>query len=186
MIHLCPVTCFTDGLYAPENRHPGLHSRRTSLAHPVANFAGRRPRLRGFCALLLGFVLSVLSFGPALAERTVEGRVTVVRDVDTIVVDGTPIRLNGVDGPETSNRAGREARIFMERLVHGRTVACVLNGERTYDRWVGVCYLDGQDIGAVAIANGFALDCRRYSGGRYAHLETPAARNRLSRAGYCR
>ena len=134
----------------------------------------------------MGLALSFLSFSPALAERTIEGRVTVVRDVDTIVVAGTPVRLNGVDGPETSNRAGREARAFMERLVHGHTVACVLNGDRTYDRWVGVCYLDGQDIGAVAIANGHALDCRRFSGGRYAHLETPASRARLARAGYCR
>jgi micrococcal nuclease len=62
----------------------------------------------------------------------------------------------------------------------------LLNGERTYDRWVGVCYLDGQDIGAIAVANGHALDCRRYSGGRYRDLEIPAARSRIQRAGYCR
>ena len=47
---------------------------------------------------------------PALAVRTIEGRVTVVRDVDTIIVAGTAVRLNGVDGPETSTRYGREAR----------------------------------------------------------------------------
>jgi micrococcal nuclease len=46
--------------------------------------------------------------------------------------------------------------------------------------------LDGQDIGAIAVANGHALDCRRYSGGRYRDLETPAARSRIQRAGYCR
>lgn len=131
--------------------------------------------------VLLGF-LAV----PALADRVIEGRVTVVRDVDTIVVAGTPVRLNGLDGPETSGRIGREARVFMDRLVRGQTVACTLNGERTYDRWVGVCYLDGQDIGAIAVASGHALDCRRYSGGRYRNLETPAARSRIQRAGYCR
>lgn len=122
---------------------------------------------------------------PALADRVIEGRVTVVRDVDTIVVAGTPVRLNGVDGPEVSSRAGRDARTFMTRLVRGEMVSCNLNGERTYDRWVGVCYLDGQDIGAIAVANGHALDCRRYSGGRYRDLETPAARSRIRRAGYC-
>jgi endonuclease YncB( thermonuclease family) len=122
---------------------------------------------------------------PAFADRVIEGRVTVVRDVDTIVVAGTPVRLNGLDGPETSTRIGREARTFMTRLVRGQTVTCQLNGERTYDRWVGVCYLDGQDIGAIAVANGHALDCRRYSGGRYRGLETPAARSRIGRARYC-
>jgi endonuclease YncB( thermonuclease family) len=123
--------------------------------------------------------------GPALADRVIEGRVTVVRDVDTIVVAGTPIRLNGMDGPETSTRIGREARTFMTSLVRGETVTCQLNGERTHDRWVGVCFLDGQDIGAIAVAEGHALDCRRYSGGRYRQLETPAARSRIQRAGYC-
>ena len=143
-----------------------------------------RPDLRhGHLAALLALLLLA---SPALADRTVEGRVTVVRDVDTIIVSGTPIRLNGVDGPETSTRYGREARAFMTRLVQGEMVVCSLNGDRTYDRWVGICYLDGEDIGAIAIGNGYALDCRRYSGGAYRHLETPEARSRLDRASYCR
>lgn len=136
--------------------------------------------LKIFPVLLLALIAT-----PALADRILEGRVTVVRDVDTIVVAGTPVRLNGLDGPEVSNRAGQEARAFMTRLVRGRTVTCQLNGERTYDRWVGVCFLDAQDIGAIAVANGHALDCRRYSGGRYRDLETPAARSRIGRARYC-
>lgn len=134
---------------------------------------------------ILSALLVALLATPALADQVLEGRVTVVRDVDTIVVAGTPIRLNGLDGPETSTRVGREARAFMTRLVRGETVTCRLNGERTHDRWVGLCYLDGQDIGAIAVANGHALDCRRYSGGRYRDLETPAARSRIGRARYC-
>jgi endonuclease YncB( thermonuclease family) len=131
-------------------------------------------------------ILVFLTAGPTFADRMIEGRVTVVRDVDTIVVGGTPVRLNGLDGPEISSRIGREARAFMNRLVQGETVTCRLNGERTHDRWVGVCFLDGQDIGAIAVANGHALDCRRYSGGRYRELETSAAQSRIQRAAYCR
>ena len=134
---------------------------------------------------ILPALLIALLAAPALADRVLEGRVTMVRDVDTIVVAGTPVRLNGLDGPETSTQVGREARTFMTRLVRGQTVTCQLNGERTHDRWVGVCFLNGQDIGAIAVANGHALDCRRYSGGRYRDLETPAARSRIGRARYC-
>jgi micrococcal nuclease len=134
---------------------------------------------------ILPALLIALLATPALADRILEGRVTVVRDVDTIVVAGTPVRLNGLDGPEVSTRSGRDARTFMTRLVRGQTVTCQLNGERTHDRWVGVCFLDGQDLGAIAVANGHALDCRRYSGGRYRDLETPAARSRIGRAPYC-
>lgn len=119
------------------------------------------------------------------SDRVVEGRVTKVRDVDTIVVSGTPIRLNGLDGPEVSTRAGRDAALFMRRLVGGKVLSCRLNGERTYDRWVGVCFLDGQDIAAIAVSQGHALDCARYSGGRYRKYETPAAKAKIQRAGYC-
>ncbi|OUD08483.1 nuclease [Marivivens niveibacter] len=112
-----------------------------------------------------------------------------VRDADTIVVAGVPVRLNGIDAPELGTRYGRDGKYFMERLLRGRNVTCELNGERTYDRWVGTCFidLDGQwtDIGAVVISNGYALDCRRYSGGRYRSFEPAGARTRLSQAGYC-
>lgn len=89
------------------------------------------------------------------------------------------MRLNGVDAPETPNLYGREAKSFMERVLRGRTVICDLNG----DRWVGTCFItvDGAfvDIGAIVISNGHALDCRRYSGGRYRSLEPAGARSRL-------
>ncbi|WP_171176265.1 thermonuclease family protein [Ruegeria sp. HKCCA4633] len=109
-----------------------------------------------------------------------------VRDADTIVVDGTPVRLNGVDAPELGTRSGQDAKRWMVNFLRGKNIECELNGERSYDRWVGVCFADGEDIGAAVIAAGHALDCARYSGGRYRQLETPAAKSRLSRAGYCR
>ena len=138
------------------------------------------------------FVASVaccLGIGAVQAEaRQISGSAQ-VRDADTIVVSGTPVRLNGVDAPETSNRYGRAAKSFMVRLLRGERVVCELNGERTYDRWVGTCYIEieGQwtDIGAIVIANGHALDCRRYSGGRYRSLEQAGARSRLPQASYC-
>ena len=109
-----------------------------------------------------------------------------VRDADTIVVDGTPVRLNGVDAPELGTRSGQDAKRWMVNYLRGKSISCDLNGERTHDRWVGVCYADGQDIGAAIIAAGHALDCARYSGGRYSHLEVTSARSRLRRASYCK
>ncbi len=73
----------------------------------------------------------------------------------------------------------------MKRLVGGQIVTCELNGDRTYDRWVGVCFLNGYDIGATAISEGHALDCARHSGGRYRKYETRAAQSRIRRARYC-
>lgn len=126
------------------------------------------------------FFLAVLVSATSVSAASIK-----VRDADTIVVDGTPVRLQGVDAPELKTRAGKDARRWMVNYLAGKEVQCDLTGERSYDRWIGVCYVDGVDIGGAVIAAGHALDCKRYSGGRYRHLETPAARSRIKRARYC-
>ncbi|SMP10292.1 thermonuclease family protein [Shimia sagamensis] len=108
-----------------------------------------------------------------------------VRDADTIVWDGTPVRFQGVDAPELKTRAGKDAKRWTVNYLRGKKVSCDLTGERSYDRYIGVCYADGKDIGAAVIAAGHALDCARYSGGRYRQFEQASAKNRIKRAGYC-
>ena len=55
----------------------------------------------------------------------------------------------------------------MCRIVGNNEVLCELNGERSYERVVGVCFLpDGTDIGAEIIRRGVALDCAHWSFGR--------------------
>ncbi len=131
-------------------------------------------------------MFKMVTIAVALFATTAAAGGLQVRDADTIVVDGTPVRLNGVDAPELGTRSGQDAKRWMVNFLRGKNIECELNGERSYDRWVGVCFADGEDIGAAVIAAGHALDCARYSGGRYRQLETPAAKSRLSRAGYCR
>ena len=123
-----------------------------------------------------------IAFALSIFAVTVQAQVQ-IRDADRIVVSGTPVRLNGVDTLELGTQAGRGARRWMVNYLSGRAVDCDLNGERTHDRWVGVCFADGEDIGAALIAAGHALDCRRYSGGGYAHLETASARSRIPACG---
>lgn len=73
----------------------------------------------------------------------------------------------------------------MANYLRGKDIACELTGERNRDRHIGVCYAGGVDLGIAVASAGHALDCRRYSGGRYAEFETPVAKSRLKRAGYC-
>jgi micrococcal nuclease len=72
----------------------------------------------------------------------------------------------------------------MTDLVMGKRVRCELNGDKTHDRLVGTCYLDGQDIGATVIAKGLALDCPRYSGGLYTEFELAGTGIKLPK--YCK
>ena len=123
---------------------------------------------------------------PAMADPTIlTGGVTKVRDGDTIEVGKIPIRLNGVSAPETSEPLGPLSKAFMVDLLMGKRVRCELDGTKTHDRWVGICYLNGRDIGAAVIGVGLALDCPRYSGGRYAKLEVPTAVLRMRLPRYC-
>lgn len=129
---------------------------------------------------------TLLFSSPVLAADWVRGTVTHVRDVDTIEVQGVPIRLNGLDGPELKTKSGIAGKTWMQDLVLRKRVECQLNGSTTGDRYVGICYLpSGEDIGAMAVASGMARDCPRYSNGRYRPFETNRSRA-LPQSSYCR
>ena len=128
----------------------------------------------------LFLALMLLAASVSAGERLV-GR-THVLDGDTIVVAGIHLRLKGVAAPEVvhpgdaGEPGGEEAKAFMVDLVEGQTVVCDLTQERTHRRRVGWCYRDGQDVAEALIRVGLARDCPRYSGGRYATADQPAAK----------
>jgi endonuclease YncB( thermonuclease family) len=139
---------------------------------------------------------ALLAATPADATQcprgTLTGAVTYVRDGDTIVVGSMPIRLNGLAAPEGNEPGGPAATRAMLELVQGRTLHCELDGERTHDRCVGVCYLEGEDISEVMVHRGVARDCPRFSQGRYAKAERQAVADGATIGriyalpGYCR
>ena len=136
------------------------------------------------------WILVALVALPAVAAERLVGRAHVL-DGDTVVVAGIHVRLKGVAAPEVAHTGeagepgGDAARAFMTALIDGQTVVCDLTRERTHGRRVGYCYRDGQDIAAELTKAGLARDCRRFSAGRYAELETAAAVE-LPFPGYCR
>ena len=92
---------------------------------------------------------------------------------------------HSVSAPELKEPMGPQSKQFMVDLVNGKRVRCELDGTKTYDRFVGICYRNGRDIGAAVIEAGLALDCPRFSDGRYAVHETEGATARIKLAGYC-
>ena len=132
-------------------------------------------------ATLIALLVGILRAADA---SEIGGPVSHVRDGDTLVVAGTAIRLQGLDAPELREPGGADAARLLRSLVAGRRLRCTLDGTRSFDRRVGICSTDGQDLAALLVAAGVARDCPRYSGGRYAPLETAAARM-LPRHRYC-
>jgi hypothetical protein len=130
-------------------------------------------------------VTSVLRPGPA---GVVEGLVTRVRDGDTVVVAGRPIRLGGLNCDERGTRLGDEATMVMHQIVAGQRLRCELDGERTHDREVGRCLLpNGEDLGAVMIARRVCGRCARHDPWRdYAAVQDEAGPYAGDTPGYCR
>ncbi|MFP1631953.1 thermonuclease family protein [Zhengella sp. ZM62] len=121
-------------------------------------------------AITLGLVFMYIGaerfpeyFGPVVAissGQEIVGRVTHVRDGDTIEVSGIPIRFGSLDCAESGTSAGERATARMRTLVAGQILTCYLNGRTSYDRKIGSCRLqDGRDLGAIMIRGGY---CGRF------------------------
>jgi endonuclease YncB( thermonuclease family) len=119
----------------------------------------------------LGFALSLLFASPAFAN-SVEGRALVV-DGDTIDIDGTRIRLHGIDAPEAGQRCnkangvewrcGQSAVKALVRLVQGKTVKCDHLIDDGMGRMVASCHVAGADVSAQLVRTGNAWAFVRYS-----------------------
>lgn len=93
-------------------------------------------------------------------------------DGDTLDVAGARYRIAWIDAPErsqTCTRAGqlvelgRESTTALDRLIGGAPVTCSASSRDPYGRWVGVCTVDGVDVGAAQVLSGHAIAFRRYS-----------------------
>lgn len=103
-----------------------------------------------------------------------------VIDGDTIVIDGTHIRLAGIDAPEIDRPYGQNSKSAMIKITKGQTITAVLTGDSSFERVVADCFLpDGRNIAAELVKEGWALDWPLYSGGKFRHLEPVGIRKKL-------
>jgi endonuclease YncB( thermonuclease family) len=118
---------------------------------------------------------------PLPSTTSISGPCYVV-DGDTIYIRGVSIRLAGIDAPELDHPYGRIAKNALFQLCRNQPVRAEFVGETTHERHVAICYLpDGRDLAAEMVRLGHAVDWRKYSGGRYRHLEPDGIRRRLWR-----
>lgn len=92
-----------------------------------------------------------------------------VSDGDTLKLNGTTIRLWGVDAPELSQTcengflAGAFAAGVLRGLTDRGSVTCDPKDTDRYGRTVAVCWVDGLDLGAEMVRQGMAWSFTRYS-----------------------
>jgi len=136
----------------------------------------RRPKRHVFMLLFLTIGVAILGFLLGLAywsdvpigerlvnlrsvalswlpeREIVQGRVTHVRDGDTIEIGSVAIRIADLDCAERFTQKGQVATHVMRQLVSEKVLSCELEGRKSYDREVGTCYLPGgRDVAEVLI-----------------------------------
>lgn len=96
-----------------------------------------------------------------------------VIDGDTVDIDGTRIRLEGIDAPEAGQTCtsaqgqpwdcGTEATRLMVSLTRGHDLDCMSHGLDKYGRVLATCYVGNTDINAEMVRKGLAWAFVRYS-----------------------
>jgi endonuclease YncB( thermonuclease family) len=130
------------------------------------------------CALAMG-VTAVVG-GPAVhgevrfgvAAGPLSGVVRVI-DGDTINIGETRVRLEGIDAPETAQTCGRRwfgswpcgaaATAQLVKIIGDKAVSCQPRGLDKYGRTLAVCFVDGRDINAQMVRQGYAWAFVKYS-----------------------
>ena len=125
-------------------------------------------------ASTFALIFALLTASPAHAADLI-GRASVI-DGDTIEIQGTRIRLHGVDAPESRQechvggkawRCGQQAALALSDWLGASTVSCQQVAVDRYKRIVARCSKGEMDLGSWLVSNGWALDYPRYSEGYY-------------------
>lgn len=129
-------------------------------------FEGRRGwRPSTYQSILVAVVLVA---GALVVERFVPALTGSVRvaDGDSLEIGGERVRLEGIDAPELHQQCGppdklwpcgERARAALRALVAKGEVKCRPVDEDRYARAVSVCTVDGRDIGAALVSDGWAV-----------------------------
>jgi endonuclease YncB( thermonuclease family) len=96
-----------------------------------------------------------------------------ILDGDTIQIEGTKIRLRGIDAPEKTQvcldpaveiwACGVTARDELIAHVGDRPWTCHIDGTDHFRRSLATCEVDGEDIQRWMVRSGWALSFVRYS-----------------------
>lgn len=134
--------------------------------------------MKQFLACFLLFFLTSLS---AQAESIH------VQDGDIFLLGRQSVRLWGIDAPEYDQTCDKDGEhipcgdISEEVLRNfiGKTKPdCKRLNTDKLNRWIAQCSVNGQDLGALMVHSGWAVDYRYYSKGAYAKEEQAAKSER--------
>ncbi|HHN66429.1 MAG TPA: thermonuclease family protein [Thermopetrobacter sp.] len=128
-------------------------------------FVGHR---RPLGALLLACCLPL-----AACEEAPRPTTATAIDGDSLMWGDVEVRLHGIDAPELRQACGgrdggrwpcgRAARNWLRKLLRRGSVTCRRVTTDRYGRMVGICTVNGRDVGRAMVRAGLAVAYVRYS-----------------------
>jgi|TARA_B110000211_G_C13897280_1_gene472294 endonuclease YncB( thermonuclease family) len=99
--------------------------------------------------------------------------IPVVTDGDTIKISNNRIRLHGIDAPERNQKCVKKLKEYncgtvatnaLIKKIKKRAVKCMIQGNKDrYNRFIGVCFIEQENLNKWMVRNGYAVAYRRYS-----------------------
>ena len=135
--------------------------------------------------LLVISYLCLYSFN-VFSKEKILGKALII-DGDTIHIGENKIRLHGIDAPEYRQTCtidnkmwdcGIESKIALENFILKKEVNCKIIDVDQYRRFVGICFLENQNINQYMVRNGWAIAYRYYSL-KFVNDEEFAKKNKL-------
>ena len=138
-----------------------------------------------FRLLFIGF-LFILFNNSAQSQNLIKGKAKII-DGDTIHIGINKIRLHGIDAPEIKQTClinddvwdcGIESGKALKKFILEREVNCKIIDIDRYKRFVGVCFINNENINQYMVKNGWAIAYRYYSK-QFIEDEEIAKKNKL-------
>ena len=99
--------------------------------------------------------------------------IPVITDGDTIKILKNKIRLHGIDAPEKNQKCTKNEKMYncgvvateaLIKKIGKNIVSCrTQNNKDRYNRLIGVCFIEHENLNKWMVRNGYAIAYRRYS-----------------------
>ena len=121
--------------------------------------------------ITLSFLFYFLFLKLALSEEIFG--LPVITDGDTIKISNNKIRLHGIGAPEKKQKCRKNAKEYncgvaatkaLVKKISKNMVKCQIQKNKDrYNRFIGVCFVEQEDLNKWMVRNGHAVAYRRYS-----------------------
>jgi len=121
---------------------------------------------------LILIVIILLNLNTRIIASEING-IPIITDGDTVKISNNKIRLHGIDAPEKNQKCTKNVKEYncgavatraLIRKIGKNLVRCSIQKKKDrYNRFIGVCFIEQEDLNKWMVRNGYAIAYTRYS-----------------------